>query len=70
MYCSFRSQTPDPILPSAPQVKKDGVLVPFHKLCGGHAMLRRMFECTKVMVGWMVGATAVGGEEGEGGEEG
>jgi hypothetical protein len=27
-------------------VKKDGNIVPFHKLCGGHDMLRRMFECT------------------------
>lgn len=26
-------------------VKKDGNIVPFHKLCGGHDMLRRMFEC-------------------------
>ena len=28
-------------------VKDDGILVPFHRLCGGHDMLRRMFECTK-----------------------
>ena len=27
-------------------VKKDGVIVPYHRLCGGHDMLRRVFECT------------------------
>ena len=27
-------------------VKKDGNIVPYHRLCGGHDMLRRMFECT------------------------
>jgi hypothetical protein len=27
-------------------VKKDGNIVPFHMLCGGHDMLRRLFECT------------------------
>jgi len=27
-------------------VKKDGHIVPFHRLCGGHDVLRRMFECT------------------------
>jgi len=26
-------------------VKKDGNIVPYHRLCGGHDMLRRMFEC-------------------------
>ena len=28
-------------------VKKDGVIVPFHRLCGGHDVLRKMFECVK-----------------------
>ncbi|KAL1528477.1 hypothetical protein AB1Y20_009820 [Prymnesium parvum] len=27
-------------------VKKDGNIVPFHRLCSGHDVLRRMFECT------------------------
>ena len=27
-------------------VKKDGNIVPYHRLCGGHDVLRRMFECT------------------------
>eukprot|EP00966_Prymnesium_polylepis_P087456 2023623-Prymnesium_polylepis.3 len=27
-------------------VKKDGNIVPYHRLCAGHDMLRRMFECT------------------------
>lgn len=26
-------------------VKKDGHIVPFHRLCSGHDALRRMFEC-------------------------
>lgn len=26
-------------------VKKDGNIVPFHRLCAGHDVLRRMFEC-------------------------
>ena len=28
-------------------VKKDGNIVPYHRLCGGHDVLRRMFECTE-----------------------
>jgi len=28
-------------------VKKDGNIVPFHRLCGGHDVLRRIFECVK-----------------------
>ena len=29
-------------------VKKDGNIVPFHRLCGGHDVLRKLFECTTV----------------------
>ena len=27
-------------------VKKDGNIVPYHRLCGGHDVLRKIFECT------------------------
>ena len=29
-------------------VKKDGNIVPYHRLCAGHDVLRRMFECTEL----------------------